>query len=86
MTLIEILAEVAASTTDKKITITSSTSTSVRVDEFIELVKNDSLRNCHRNDYLDMVEYLDGFDQKVAMMKLKEIDMCLWTFIKNRIK
>ena len=68
---------------DKRIVETKS---STRADEAINLIMADTLRYCHREDYLEMASYLDGFERSVFLLKLSKVDYSLWWFIKNRLK
>ena len=64
-------------------TPTTTVSSKSRADEFIELVRNDNFRYTHRDEYLAMFKYLDGFDQQVVLLKLRGINVCLWAYIKD---
>ena len=61
------------------------TKSSTRADDLLRVVVADTLRYCHRNEYLEAASYLDGFERSLFLMKLRRVDYSLWRYISSAL-
>lgn len=55
------------------------------VDDFVEIVKNDSARYAHRRAYSALVSTFNADERAEALRQLRRIDYCLWSYIDERV-